>query len=98
MNYYKKDCLKGNHSFKKWLSIMWQGGYLLTFIFAFATVLLQLQGLPMIRELLVESYKDGVILFGLIAAGIFMPLLICIYISYKYFYKYWSKLKNDSKL
>ena len=81
----KKDYLNGDHSFKKWFSIMWKNGYI--FLFSIFTLISVLFGLfPEVVQMEGETgWRWGVFGFGLFGMGL---------IAYKGFWQFWNDLKN----
>jgi hypothetical protein len=83
----KKDYLDGDHSFKKWFSIMWKNGYIFLFsLFLLISVVFSLfPEAVMMEGTEYTGSRWGIFGFGLLGMGI---------IAYKGFWQFWNDLKN----
>jgi len=91
----KKDYLNGDHSFKKWFSIMWKNKYILLFLIAFTGFVFELIYFKDVITMVTDAVGSDGIGFGILAGfALSLPTLMMAIIGYKGFYQFWNDLKN----
>ena len=90
----KKEFEDGDHSFKKWFSIMWKNGYIFLFLVGLGAMITQLVMWDEMMEMVRENYSWSTWGAIMVTIGMLMPAAIASVIAYKGFWQFWNDLKN----
>ena len=91
-----KDYLDGDHSFKKWFSIMWKNGFIQLFVVFFTLLVLQFINIDWCVSSWIEAKDEGVGALIMVSMGLLIPLAGSVIIFYKAFIQFWWDLKNGT--
>lgn len=85
------------NSFKFWFALQWQNKYMQIFILTFTATIIELFNLKWISNTVSENFMDeGVLGASFAIAGLILPPLITLIVTYKGFYQYFNDLKNGT--
>lgn len=95
-NLKKVDYTGGDHSFKKWFSIMWKNLYIQLFVVFITLLILQILNISWCIEAWYESLNEGIMPIIMVSMGMLIPISGTLIIAYKSFYQFWNDLKNGT--
>ena len=93
-NSNNRDLLNGDHSFKKWFSIMWKNTYIQLFVVFFTLLVLQFINIDWCVSSWIDAKDEGVGALIMVSMGLLIPLAGSVIIFYKGFIQFWFDLIN----
>ena len=91
-----RDYLNGDHSFKKWFSIMWKNGFIQLFVVFFTLLVLQFINIDWCVASWIETKDEGILPLIMVSIGMLLPLAGSVIIFFKAFIQYWNDLKHGT--
>jgi len=92
----KVDYTGGDHSFKKWFSIMWKNLYIQLFVVFLTLLILQVTHISWCIESFYEAKYEGIMPLIMVSLGMLIPISGTLIIAYKAFYQFWRDMINGT--